>query len=45
MTTEAFCYSYDTAAIILFEFMVYVFDSLPDQIEHFNRMILLLMIE
>ena len=45
MTTEAFCHSYDTAAILFFEFVVYIFDSLPGQIEHFNRTVLLLMIE
>lgn len=41
MTTKAFCHFYDTTSILLFELVVYIFDSLSDQIEHFDKMLLL----
>lgn len=43
MTSEAFCHLYDTPAVGLFEFVVYIVDSLSDQIQHFNEMLLLML--
>lgn len=45
LRAKAFCHFYDTTAITLFEFVVYIFDSLPDQTKHCNKTLLLLMLE